>query len=64
MLGTWLWMGLVLLPGTFPNNCDVWQSRVEIEGYSVAYFDRIDAFGAPYRRTSVKGRAHMRFEDA
>ena len=23
MLGTWLWMGLVLYPGTFPNNCDV-----------------------------------------
>ena len=27
----------------------VWQSRVEIEGYSVAYFDRIAAFKAPYR---------------
>ena len=27
----------------------VWQSRVEIEGYSVAYFDRIAAFEAPYR---------------
>ena len=26
----------------------VWQSRVEIEGYSVAYFDRIAAFEAPY----------------
>ena len=44
--------------------CYVWQSRVEIEGYSVAYFDRIDAFGVPYRRTSVKGRAHTRFKDA
>ena len=21
MLGTWLWMGLVLFPGTVPNNC-------------------------------------------
>ena len=44
--------------------CYVWQSRVEIEGYSVAYFNRIDAFGAPYHRTSVKARAHMRSEDA
>ena len=26
----------------------MWQSRVEIEGYSVAYFDRIAAFKAPY----------------
>ena len=23
MLGTWLWMGLVLFPGTVSNNCDV-----------------------------------------
>ena len=27
----------------------MWQSRVEIEGYSVAYFDRIAVFEAPYR---------------
>ena len=27
----------------------VWQSRVEIEGYSAAYFDRIVAFEALYR---------------
>ena len=39
------------------------QSRVEIEGYSVAYFDRIAAFEAPYRWTSVKGGTHMRFID-
>ena len=26
----------------------MWQSRVEIEGYSVAYFDRIAAFEALY----------------
>ena len=26
----------------------VWQSRVEIEGYSIAYFDHIDAFEAPH----------------
>ena len=27
----------------------MWQSRVEIEGYSVAYFDRITMFEVPYR---------------
>ena len=27
----------------------MWQSCVEIEGYSVAYFDRIADFEAPYR---------------
>ena len=42
----------------------MWQSRVEIEGYSVVYFDRIAAFEAPYRWTSVKGGAHMRFVDS
>ena len=42
----------------------MWQSRVEIEGYSVAYFDRIAAFEAPYCWTSVKGEAHMRFVDS
>ena len=26
----------------------MWQSRVEIDGYSVAYFDRIAALEAPY----------------
>ena len=36
----------------------MWQSRVEIEHYSVACFDRIAAFEALQRRTSVKGRAH------
>ena len=41
-----------------------WRSRVEIEGYSVAYFDRIAAFEAPYHWTSVKGEAHMRFVDS
>ena len=41
----------------------MWQSRVEIEGYSVMYFDRITAFEAPYRWTSGKGGAHMVFID-
>ena len=35
-----------------------------MEGYSVAYFDRIAVFEAPYRWTSVKGGAHTRFIDA
>ena len=26
----------------------MWQSHVEMEGYSVAYFDRITVFEAPY----------------
>ena len=42
----------------------MWQSRVEIEGYSVAYFDRIVAFKVPYRWISIKGGAHMRFVDS
>ena len=42
----------------------IWQSRVEIEGYSVAYFDRIVAFEAPYCWTSIKGGTHMRFVDS
>ena len=41
----------------------MWQSRVEIEGYSVLYFDCIAAFEASYRWTSVKGGAHMHFLD-
>ena len=41
----------------------MWQSHVEIEDYSVAYFDhhRITAFKALYRCTSVEGGAHMCF---
>ena len=27
----------------------MWQSRVEIEGYSVEYFERIAVFEVPYR---------------
>ena len=40
---------------------DVWQSRVEIEDYSIVYFDCVAAFKVPYHRTSVEGEAHMRF---
>ena len=42
----------------------MWQSHVEIDGYSIAYFDRIAVFEVPYRWTSVKGSAHMCFVDA
>ena len=41
----------------------MWQSHVEIEGYSAACFDCIAAFEALYRWTSAKGGAHMRFID-
>ena len=42
----------------------MWQSRVEIKGYSIVYIDCIAAFKVPYCRTSVKGGAHMRFVDS
>ena len=37
--------------GFGPDNCwlHVWQSRLEIECYSVMYFDRFAAFEALYR---------------
>ena len=44
----------------FTGQLYVWQSRVEIEHYSVAYFDRIAPFEALLRRTSVKGGVHTR----
>ena len=37
----------------------MWQSHVEIEGYSVAYFDHIAVFEALYRWTSVKGELYV-----
>ena len=42
----------------------MWQSHVEIEGYSVVYFNCIAAFEVPYRWTSVKGGPHMCFVDS
>ena len=42
----------------------MWQSRLEIKDYSVAYFDRFAAFEVPYRWTSIKGGTHMRFVDS
>ena len=37
----------------------MWQSQVEIEHYSVAYFDRIAVFEALKHSTSVTGGAHI-----
>ena len=42
----------------------MWQSRLEIEDYFVKYFNRITAFEAPYRCTSVKSGAHMCLVDS
>ena len=39
----------------------MWQSRVEIKHYSVAYFNHTAAFEALERRTSVKGGAHTHY---
>ena len=38
----------------------MWQSQIEIEHYSVVYFDRITVFEALEHTTSVKGGAQMR----
>ena len=41
----------------------MWQSRVEIEHYSVAYFDCITVFEVLYRSTSIKDGAHTHYVD-
>ena len=41
----------------------MWQSRIEIENYSVTYFDHIATLNASYCWTSNKGGAHIRFVD-
>ena len=41
----------------------MWQSRVEIEHNSIAYFDCTTMFEALKCRTSVKGGAHARYID-
>ena len=40
----------------------VWQSRVEIECYSIVQFDRVTSFEVLKRK--IKGRAHMHSENA
>ena len=56
-------MNLPILDFCYLEKGHLWQSRVEIKGYSVAYFDRIAAFKATYRWTSIKGGAHTHFID-
>ena len=41
----------------------MWQSQVEIEHYSVAYFDCITTFKVLKRSTSLKGGAYTRYVD-
>ena len=48
---------MMITPGVRRQLTHMWQSRVRIKGYSVVYFDRISAFEAPYRWTSIKGGA-------
>ena len=45
-------------------NLNMWKSWVEIEHYSVAYFDCGTTFKALKRNTSVKGGAHTRSKAA
>ena len=52
------WWNTLLVKYTQPT----WQSHVEIEGHSVAYFDHIAVFEVSYRW--VKGGAHTCFIDA
>ena len=42
----------------------MWQSQVENEHYSVAYFDHTRAFTTLYLLTSVKGEAHTCYVEA
>ena len=42
----------------------MWQSRIEIEYYSIAYFERITEFDALQRWASAKGGTHMCYVNA
>ena len=53
----------VMMITSWLNTQYMWQSRVEIKDYSVAYFNCIVAFKTLYHWTSVKGGAHMHFID-
>ena len=48
----------------FPIYIYMWQSRIEIEYYSVAYFERITEFDALWRWASAKSRTHTRYINA
>ena len=58
------WQALTEISLHLHHVLDMWQSCVEIQGYSVAYFDCITVFKAPYHWTSIKGGAHMHSVDA
>ena len=47
--GSWATGNVVKLVCPRCNSIHVWQSCVEIDGYSVMYFDRIAVFEVPYR---------------
>ena len=42
----------------------MWQFQIEIEYYSVVYFERITEFDALEHWTFAKGGAHMRYVNA
>ena len=42
---------------------NMWQSQIEIEYYSVVYFERITEFDALEHYASMEGGAHMHFID-
>ena len=44
--------------------CNMWQSQVEIEHYSVAYFDWVTVFETLRQRSSFKGKIHMHCVDS
>ena len=42
----------------------MWQPQIELECYSVVFFERITEFDVLQHLASTEGRAHMRFIDA
>ena len=50
-------MGDSLTSGACSVYLHVWQSWVEIEYFSVAYFESVTVVEVLYHRTSIKGRA-------
>ena len=52
------------LPSFLKQQSHMWQSWVEIEHYSVAYFDRVTTFEMLLRSISIMGGAHTCSEAA
>ena len=48
---------------THTHNTHMWQSRVEIEHYSIVYFERITALKALYCSAFIKGGTHACYVD-